>query len=151
MKRLNILIVFSIFIFEGCSNSMNNEQTNNNELSSSHVHEEDVQISLNNGEKWVVDTNMMQHIRAMEFLIENFEQSQDLNNYESLANDLQKGVQLLTSNCTMKGQAHDELHLWLVPYIDLVDSLSEANDMNAAQKQFSELKKSFKLFNTYFN
>ena len=40
----------------------------------------------------------------------------------------------------MKGKAHDELHKWLLPYIDLVKELSEAKDETEAEKN------NFKIF-----
>ncbi|MBK9047964.1 MAG: hypothetical protein IPL74_15190 [Bacteroidetes bacterium] len=50
----------------------------------------------------------------------------------------------------MKGKAHDELHKWLLPYIDLVKELSEAKDETEAAKQFENIQTSFTTFNQYF-
>ena len=71
-------------------------------------------------------------------------------NYKSLSEKLQSNIDLLTSNCTMKGKAHDELHKWLLPYIDLVKELSEAKDETEASKQFQNIQTSFTAFNQYF-
>ncbi len=60
------------------------------------------------------------------------------------------GFDLLTSNCTMKGKAHDELHKWLLPYIDMVKELSEAKDETEASKLFENIQISFTTFNKYF-
>ena len=46
----------------------------------------------------------------------------------------------------MKGQAHDELHKWLLPYIDLVEAFS--TDKSA--DNFTAIQNSFSTFNTYF-
>ncbi len=73
-----------------------------------------------------------------------------LTEYKTLSENLQKNVDLLTSNCTMKGKAHDELHKWLLPYIDLVKELSEAKDETKAAKQFEYIQTSFSTFNQYF-
>ncbi|MBK6365166.1 MAG: hypothetical protein IPF52_17485 [Saprospiraceae bacterium] len=50
----------------------------------------------------------------------------------------------------MKGKAHDELHKWLLPYIDLVKELSEAKDETEASKHFENIQISFTTFNQYF-
>jgi hypothetical protein len=50
----------------------------------------------------------------------------------------------------MKGKAHDELHKWLLPYIDLAKELSEAKDETEASKRFENIKSSFITFNQYF-
>jgi hypothetical protein len=70
--------------------------------------------------------------------------------YKSLSNKLQSNIDLLTSNCTMKGKAHDELHKWLLPYMDMVKELSNAKDETEATKQFVNIQSSFTTFNQYF-
>lgn len=44
----------------------------------------------------------------------------------------------------------DELHKWLLPYIDLVKKLSEAKDETEASEQFKNIQTSFTTFNQYF-
>ena len=88
---------------------------------------------------------MMAHIRNMEKDITSFDNSKP-ENYQVLADNLKENLDLLTSNCTMKGQAHDELHKWLLPYLDLVDDFSK----NKSAEQFTEIQNSFKTFNHYF-
>ena len=70
--------------------------------------------------------------------------------FKSLAEKLQTNIDLLTSNCTMKGKAHDELHKWLLPYIDMVKELSEAKNETEASEQFKNIQTSFSTFNQYF-
>jgi hypothetical protein len=67
-----------------------------------------------------------------------------------LAESLAKKLDLLTSDCTMKGQAHDELHKWLLPFIDLVDVFSKSETEQVAQDNLQEIKASFVEFNKYF-
>jgi hypothetical protein len=50
----------------------------------------------------------------------------------------------------MKGKAHDELHKWLLPNIDMVKKLSEAKDETESSKQFKNIQTSFTTFNQYF-
>ena len=88
-----------------------------------HNHDDESEaIELNNGEKWQVDANMLTHIRNMENDVVSFAKVEQ-KDYKSLSEKLQSNIDLLTSNCTMKGKAHDELHKWLLPYIDLVKEL----------------------------
>ena len=70
--------------------------------------------------------------------------------YKVLSEKLQASIDLLTSNCTMTGQAHDELHKWLLPYMDLVEELSEAINEAEALQQFEKIQTSFTTFNQYF-
>ena len=118
------LIVISLFLFS-CGNTSKEKSKEETETVTheEHQHNAEIQtIELNNGEKWNVDTNMITHIRNMENDIISFAKVEQ-KDYKSLSNKLQSNIDLLTSNCTMKGKAHDELHKWLLPYIDLVKEL----------------------------
>ena len=152
MKKITIsLTVISLFLFS-CSNTSNEKSKQQTETVTheEHQHNDEMQtIELNNGEKWNVDANMITHIRNMENDIISFS-TVEQKDYKSLAEKLQSNIDLLTSNCTMKGKAHDELHKWLLPYIDLVKELSEAKDATEAEKQFQNIQTSFNTFNQYF-
>ncbi|MCC6448741.1 MAG: hypothetical protein IT215_08675 [Chitinophagaceae bacterium] len=152
MKKITLsLTVISLFLFS-CSNTANEKSKEQTETVTHEEHQHNAEIltiELNNGEKWKVDDNMITHIRNMENDINslaNVEQK----DYKLIAEKLQSNIDLLTSNCTMKGKAHDELHKWLIPYIDLVKELSEAKDEAEASKQFENIQISFTTFNQYF-
>ena len=152
MKKITILIpVISLFLFS-CGNTSNEKSKEQTETVTheEHQHNAEIQtIELNNGEKWKVDANMITHIRNMENDVISFAKVEQ-KDYKSLSEKLQSNIDLLTSNCTMKGKAHDELHKWLLPYIDLVKELSEAKDETEAAKQFQNIQTSFTAFNQYF-
>ena len=152
MKKIPILIsVISLFLFS-CSNTSNEKSKQQTETVTheGHQHIDEMQtIELNNGEKWKVDANMITHIRNMENDVNSFVKAEQ-KDYKSLSKKLQSNIDLLTSNCTMKGKAHDELHKWLLPYIDMVKELSEAKDETEASKQFRNIQTSFTTFNQYF-
>ena len=152
MKKITILIpVISLFLFS-CGNTSNEKSKEQTETVThqEHQHNAEIQtIELNNGEKWNVDANMITHIRNMENDVVSFAKVEQ-KDYKSLSEKLQSNIDLLTSNCTMKGKAHDELHKWLLPYIDLVKELSEAKDETEASKHFENIQISFTTFNQYF-
>lgn len=152
MKRIAIsLIAVCIFLFIIGSASIGKlkTQTETATHQENHRHQSTETINLNNGEKWKVDENMIAHIRNMEKDVVGFKKS-ELSDYTSLAGKLKHNIGLLTSNCTMKGKAHDELHKWLLPYIDLVNKLAKSKNETEAEAQFQNLQRSFKTFNQYF-
>lgn len=152
MKKIIVLIpVISLFLFS-CGNASNKKSKEQTEIVTheEHQHNDEMQnIELNNGEKWKVDPNMITHIRHMENDVFSFAKVEP-KDYNALSEKLQSNIDLLTSNCTMKGKAHDELHKWLLPYIDLVKKISEAKDEAEASKQFDNIQTSFVTFNQYF-
>lgn len=142
-----------------CSNPVNEKTTESSVTEvtspaqeSEHHHSGLDSIELNNGAKWTVVPDMMKYIRTMETDINHFieTKSAELKDFQKLSTSLQKNIDLLTSNCTMEGKAHDELHKWLLPYIDMVDKLNKSKNNDEALRIFEEIKASYKTFNLYF-
>jgi hypothetical protein len=149
MKKLIISIsVFSLLLFSCTNNVEKAENKVETETEEMHQHET-TKIELNKGEKWAVDSNMIVFIREMENDIKTFTNA-DKKDYKALATILKENIDKLTSNCTMKGKAHDELHKWLLPFIDMVTELSEAKDVAESKDMYIQIQKSFVTFNTYF-
>lgn len=136
-----ILFLFSLaVVFSSCTNPTTNE---NVAAENTHQHD-DSAIELINGEKWVVVPEMMQYIRNMESNVLAAEQDSNL---DSLTLSIRKNLDSLTSNCTMSGRAHDELHKWLLPFIDLVQETEKSEDKTSS---FNRLTESFSEFNKFF-
>jgi hypothetical protein len=132
--------------------SKKQQELNNPSLEVETTENEDLvieKIELNKGKKWIVDAEMMKIIREMESSIQNHTSNTN-KNYNALSEDLQLKIEELTSNCTMTGKAHDELHKWLVPYMELVDELYEADEESKQAETFKEIQESFVMFNQYF-
>lgn len=160
-KQIIITVVACISIAYGCSDPITKE---NNETvkaqqepisastESEHHHTEGASIELNNGLKWKVEVEMLKYIRNMESDVKLFSEAnnKNLNDYIILGAGLQKNIDLLTSNCTMEGKAHDELHKWLLPYIDMVDKLNKSKNDNDTKATFKEIENSFAVFNKCF-
>ncbi len=99
--------------------------------------------------KWKIDGEMMVHLRTAEQAVAGFSASEGAD-YAALAVELQEALELLTSNCTMTGAAHDALHVWLVPYMELVGNLGDAKDEASSEQVFGSLEAAFKEFNLSF-
>lgn len=153
LKTISVAVIS--FMLFSCGNASKENASKENEVEmhdehEGHDHGEEMEaIVLNKGEKWEVDKDMMTHIQNMEKDFLAFTETKQ-KDYKSLAKKLQTNLDLLTSNCTMEGQAHDELHKWLLPYIDLVDELSEVKNEKEGAGAVKKIQESFNIFNTYF-
>ena len=151
MSKIASILAASALLFS-CSNAPAEQQKPAAEVvatAPAHDHDAHEAIELNKGEKWPVDANMLVYIANMQSEVADF-RGGTLPEYKALSGSLQKNADLLTSNCTMKGQAHDELHKWLLPYLDLIKEFANAPDEALAAKQFEAIKNSFVTFNRYF-
>lgn len=143
MKNIFSTVALSLTLLTiSCTNqsdSKENSESNKNTYN----------IELVNNEKWKVNKEMMVHIKNMESDIDAVS-NQSSPNYEELGSKLDENIGLLTSNCTMTGKAHDELHKWLIPFIDLVKELNAADSKEKQQQSFEAIQESMNEFNTYF-
>lgn len=155
-RKFLILLAFPLFLFACANDAQKGGETASQEVVANEEHSEDHDhanheeaITLDNGKAWKVDGNMMAFIKKMDKEVATFS-GKDYNAYQLLAMNLTENIEGLTSNCTMTGQAHDELHKWLLPYIDLVNDFAKAENMKDAQVALNKIKTSFKTFNQFF-
>ncbi len=107
------------------------------------------ELRLNKGQKWQVDDAMMLRLRQMEEEVESY-RGTGVQDAQKLGKRLRATLNKLVSDCTMHGPAHDELHKWLVPFMENVDALNRESNQAAARKSVLKLKNSFQVFNLYF-
>lgn len=106
-------------------------------------------IELDHDAKWKVADTMLTYIRNMETAVGRIDSGASTD-YKVLSLQLKENIELLTSNCTMEGKAHDELHKWLVPFISFSEKLDSVETIKDKEMVVGELRESFKVFNTYF-
>lgn len=152
MKKIFLISTIAIALI-ACKNENHHENHDEHEHhDETATHEEDHHnheseaIMLNDGEKWKVVENMSGYIRNMEKAVNEFKGD----NYPALAKTIDENIRALTENCTMEGQAHDELHKWLLPFIGLSEEFDVATEKENQEKIYQEFKKMFVEYNTYF-
>ena len=102
-------------------------------------------LQLNNGSKWKVNEEIIEHIGHAELTYETFEGD----DYEVLYEELMEHTNNLIQSCTMTGRAHEELHKWLESHLSLIKEVKLA-DAKSGQKFLDKLEDSFVDFHTYF-
>ena len=148
MKVKKVLLTLACVVMLMACNSKKNIEAEHSHSNHEHTHQE-AGIALNNGTKWKVNADMLPHINAMEDAVAEFN-SEDASAVNELGEALKAHNKELISSCTMKGDAHNELHKWLHPYMDLLEKLSAVDDQDEGKKLLEELKASFSTFHTYF-
>jgi hypothetical protein len=157
MKTLKLISgIFTVsMLFSSCNShehADHDDHANHSEMENHDGHDHDNEsavLNLNKGKKWEVNSEMMIPVRDMEKRIHAFATS-DKKDYSSLAVELKSDLDKLTSSCTMTGESHDQLHIWLLPHMELVDELSDAEDDKKSQRIFAEIQASMITFNDYF-
>ena len=150
----SILVITNLFM--SCGNTKDNKLKEQTEANSQKEHNQEHNqnhnsetLKLNNGEKWVVNEEMKPFILDAEGLLNQYISNQT-EDYKTLATQLKEKNNGLIKSCTMNGESHDELHKWLYPHIELIESLSKAESTEAASEIVADLQASFSTYNQYF-
>ncbi len=107
---------------------------------SQHQSQEITHPKLNQGAKWVMDDHTRVMFIAMKQKVDT---GGDL---QAMGAELNDDLQKLIQGCTMTGAAHDQLHVFLVPYMTSVKALSETGSKAA----YSEVKQALQDYKKYF-
>ncbi|MGM0478510.1 MAG: hypothetical protein ACQERC_04735 [Bacteroidota bacterium] len=147
MKKQYITIGL-IALFMGCNTPNTDKNTEKKTVQNEEqpTKEESSTISLNDGEKWKVNEEMLPHIQKSEAVFESFEGE----DYNQLSKDMMQHTNNLIQSCTMDGDSHDELHKWLHPHLKLLKSLSSADAQKIKEEIIPAIEQSFNTFHKYF-
>lgn len=148
MKRI-YYILLPVLLMQACAAGNDEQKAVANTTEEQHHSHESKAMELNNGQKWKVDDSMMLYIVQMEQDIKAFGGS-TTEEYKQLALALEQNIELLTSNCSMEGKAHDELHKWLLPFIELSEQFSASATQQDAENNLDAIKESVQDFHRYF-
>src|SRR5690606_2215096 len=107
-------------------------------------------IELNNGEKWVVNSEMKPFVSKGAELVNVYVQ-ENKTDFKELTTQLKEQNNQLIKSCTMKGKSHDELHKWLYPHLELVKELDNETDTVKAKEIVVKLQNSYQQYQIYFN
>lgn len=137
---------FLIIAFTSCENNASNEKKPTEQAGViTNPHE----ILLLNNQKWKIAPEMMSIIQVFATDIQEFNGGTE-EDYKALSKRLTKKLNELTSNCTMKGQAHDELHKWLLPFLDLSRSFAKDTELSQMESSVKTLKEEIVVFSEFF-
>lgn len=108
--------------------------------------EEGGKVSLNNGVKWKANAETMKGISNMQQFVNNYLANISTANPDTLRVKLEKEFSSILEKCTMTGEAHQQLHYYLIPLkkkISLIKKLTNLENAKDIQLYLSEFEKYF--------
>ncbi len=173
MKKisLTILSIAVLFLFSCSEEKHDNHEhaeaeVHNNDDHAEHNHaehndsqqiaskeEDSEKLVLNHGEKWQLSESLMTVAGEMADDVSAFYHAHKttLNDYHALADKLSGGINKLVNKCELPdGEAHENLHKWLHPYMEDVAALKKVDNDADAMKQLEKIRKSFITFKMFF-
>ena len=103
-------------------------------------------LRLNSGEKWIVNNETHDGVSKMDSIITAHKTNKE-DNYINLGNNLSKQTSFIIKSCNMTGEAHDQLHVILVPMLDEIYVLKDSQNTEEQRKAAQNLEE---LIVTYF-
>jgi len=92
-------------------------------------------LVLNQGKKWEMDEHTRNSFNKMaESFLNTDHASMNAQDLKQSGTALQSELDVLIKGCTMTGEAHNQLHVYLTGYIPAVQALSESGNLDDAKK-----------------
>jgi len=147
MKNLKIIIiVILVTAFSSCKKETQKSTKNLTETEEINVLDT-LSLKMNNGKKWIVNNATQIGVTKMDSIIDSFK-SYNKDGYVKLGNDLSKQTNFIIKSCDMTGEAHDQLHVVLVPMLDEISNLKESNSVVKSKIALNQLEA---LIDSYFS
>jgi Haem-binding domain len=89
-------------------------------------------LSLNNGKRWIANTETTEGIERMRtIIIEDVDEGR-ISHYVAMGQRLNIEMKTVFEKCTMKGEAHEQLHTYLLPMVKKFRYLEEVEEESDA-------------------
>ena len=88
---------------------------------------------------WPANFETTAGFTKMGVIMDNFTDVDNVESYLLLEKDLKVEYSLIFKNCTMTGEAHDNLHHYLMPFSKMFKGLT-SNDLELSKSSFTEMK-----------
>ncbi|MFZ2282781.1 MAG: hypothetical protein WAV86_02810 [Lutibacter sp.] len=152
MKKANflILVIMATILVVSCNNEKNKKQEIAKPVQTEEeTHESEGVLKLNNGDLWIANAETTEGIEQMKQLIANFNDTENMEAYAELKTKLEAEFGTIISKCTMTGEAHDQLHNYLLPMKPLFKDLA-AEDLATRKAALEKLTKHLSEYSAYF-
>jgi PBP1b-binding outer membrane lipoprotein LpoB len=151
--KYKLIVIIGGVILASCANDTTSTPeaivTDTTNLSVQNTVSNPHDLILIDNQKWVIDEGMRVSIDSIDWRLKAFN-GVTLEDYKVLSTDLSLHTKTIISSCTMQGQAHDELHKWLIPFINLRKELDSISDPTQGQEITAKLTNEITIFKTYF-
>jgi hypothetical protein len=106
-------------------------------------------VELNQGKRWEANTETTKGIANMKRMADQMRKNPEVKDYHILAKELEKEFSDIFKKCTMKGEAHNQLHNYLVPLKSYIMGLQSDEEL-VRQESYKSIQEHLKAYNNYF-
>ena len=153
MKISQIITFFIVISIIGCNETAENKTISTTEKQ--HISKEklsgwELDIALNDGAKWHANPATNESIEKMSELVGNTAPATP-EAFRNLGKQLNQEKELLLKKCTMKGSAHNNLHIYLQPLMGRIGELQEVESVERGRLLTGEIEQHLEAYYNYFS
>ena len=147
MNSKYAIIILCLVVVFSCKNESKKENDERIEIQEILLIDNE-QLKLNNGEKWIANNETHEGVKNMDSIIKAFKSVKN-KDYGLLGGTLSLQTNYIIEQCDMKGEPHDQLHVVLVPMLDEIAVLKDA-DNNKSKLALENLEGLIKIYFNHF-
>ncbi|MCF8246930.1 MAG: hypothetical protein K9J37_18510 [Saprospiraceae bacterium] len=137
MKNLILFLLLALPLLQSCGGHEHHEGTS-------------PQVLLDNGNRWQANSETTQGIADMQAILAKYEgKTEALSDRKALREELETGFQNIFKQCTMTGEAHEQLHNFLLPMKGIFEKI-DSGTAAESQAAIGQLEKHLADYQNYF-
>ena len=142
MKKITVFSISLMLLFlVGCNSNKKKEI----DVSSIKIEG----ISLNSTKLWQANLETTDGVKKMQRIMHSFSDKENVVAYASLKEELEVEFTIIFQKCTMKGEAHNQLHNFLKPMIAIFKGL-ESGNLKSCKVNFKTMENRLAGYTNYF-
>ncbi len=119
-------------------------------------------VQLNNGELWEANIETTEGVHNMQQIIHNYEtqfkaenimaektELEKIEDYHTVNKELKKEFNLIIKNCSMDGEAHDQLHNYIKPMLGMFATI-DGDNIELIERDYEALKAQLGAYSSFF-
>jgi hypothetical protein len=148
MKKLPVFVLLIISVLSGCSTDTGNPDSSSS-LGQTSANGHLSSVKLDGEKKWRANPETTEGIHKMKDMLATVHAEGSLEEHRALQSDLENEFNGILQKCTMKGEAHNQLHNYLMPLNDMIKK--SGSDLTSDRtKAIAEIDTHLKAYETYF-
>ena len=146
-KRFSLPSIITVFFLSSCSNGM--KETPEHEHQQPQHEAPAADIKLDNGKKWVANKETTEGINNMISYVNGLPAAPAAEDYSALKQKLETEFNQILQRCTMTGEAHNQLHNYLMPMNEYIRQLGSP-DVSLSKQSVTALRGYLEKYFQYF-
>jgi len=142
-----LVIVFSSMFLMACGTKGNDVESVKN--TATHSEEIEEGLSLDGGKKWIVNSETHEGMTQIKVILDNMDPLM-VGDYSQVGEKCDEQTSYIISNCSMKGEAHNQLHQVLHPILDDIENLKKSSSVADGKVAATSLENNISAYFTHF-